>query len=129
MTKRFWLSIAALAIAAAAVAYYQFGEVVAEAPVINRFESTSAGTITSDVASNVTSLNSNYYSALALLPGVTSDGDLADEYPGTNGSRWMEAAVFVDGVDTTYTRRGGSRLYLPQIAVSSTSLQSTSGSA
>ncbi len=103
--------------------------VVAEAPVINRFESTSAGTITSDVASNVTSVNSNYYSALALLPGVTSDGDLADEYPGTNGSRWMEAAVFVDGVDTTYTRRGGSRLYLPQIAVSSTSLQSTSGSA
>lgn len=103
--------------------------VVAEAPVINRFESTSAGTITSDVAENVTSINSNYYSALALLPGVTSDGDLADEYPGTNGSRWMEAAVFVDGVDTTYTRRGGSRLYLPQIAVSSTSLQSTSGSA
>ena len=103
--------------------------VVAEAPVINRFESTSAGTITSDVASNVTSVNSNYYSALALLPGVTSDGDLADEYPGSNGSRWMEAAVFVDGVDTTYTRRGGSRLYLPQIAVSSTSLQSTSGSA
>ena len=103
--------------------------VVAEAPVINRFESTSAGTITSDVASNVTSVNSNYYSALALLPGVTSDGDLADEYPGSNGSRWMEAAVFVDGVDTTYTRRGGSRLYLPQIAISSTSLQSTSGSA
>ena len=103
--------------------------VVAEAPVINRFESTSAGTITSDVAGNVTSVNSNYYSALALLPGVTSDGDLADEYPGTNGSRWMEAAVFVDGVDTTYTRRGGSRLYLPQIAISSTSLQSTSGSA
>ncbi len=101
--------------------------VTAEAPVINRFESTSAGTVTSDVATNVMSVNTNYYSSLALLPGVTSDGDLADEYPGSNGSRWMEGAVFVDGVDTTYTRRGGSRMYLPHIAVSSTTLQSTNG--
>ncbi len=103
--------------------------VTAEAPVINRFESTSAGTVTSDVATNVMSVNTNYYSSLALLPGVTSDGDLADEYPGSNGSRWMEGAVFVDGVDTTYTRRGGSRMYLPHIAVSSTTLQSTTGGA
>lgn len=103
--------------------------VTAEAPVINRFESTSAGTISSDVAANVLSVNSNYYSGLALLPGVTSDGDLADEYPGSNGSRWMEGAVFVDGVDTTYTRRGGSRMYLPHITVASTTLQSTTGGA
>lgn len=103
--------------------------VTAEAPVINRFESTSAGTVTSDVATNVMSLNTNYYSSLALLPGVTSDGDLADEYPGSNGSRWMEGAVFVDGVDTTYTRRGGSRMYLPHITVASTTLQSTTGGA
>ena len=103
--------------------------VTAEAPVINRFESTSAGTITSDVASNVLSVNTNYYSGLALLPGVTSDGDLADEYPGSNGARWMEGAVFIDGVDTTYTRRGGSRMYLPHITVASTTLQSTTGGA
>ena len=103
--------------------------VVAETPQINRFEVTSAGSVSSNVASNVVGVNSNYFANLQLMPGVTSDGDLADEYPGVNGSRWMEGAVFVDGVDTTYTRRGGSRMYLPQIAVAETSLQSTSGSA
>ena len=45
MTKRFWLSIAALAIAAAAVAYYQFGEVVAEAPVLNSAEATRGSVV------------------------------------------------------------------------------------
>ena len=103
--------------------------VTAETPLINKFEVTSAGSISSDVASNVVGVNSNYFSNLQLMPGVTSDGDLADEYPGVNGSRWQEGAVFVDGVDTTYTRRGGSRMYIPQIAVSETNLQSTSGSA
>ena len=103
--------------------------VTAETPLINKFEVTSAGAISSNVASNVVGVNSNYFSNLQLMPGVVSDGDLADEYPGVNGSRWQEGAVFVDGVDTTYTRRGGSRMFLPQVGVNETSLQSTTGSA
>ena len=103
--------------------------VTAETPVISKFEVTSAGSVSSEIASNVIGVNSDYFSNLRMMPGVTSDGDLADQYPGVNGSRWQEAAVFVDGVDTTYTRRGGSRMYLPNLAVAETNLQSTSGSA
>ena len=45
MTKRLWLSIAALAIAAAAVAYYQFGDVAAEVPVLNSAEATRGAVV------------------------------------------------------------------------------------
>ncbi len=45
MTKRFWLSIAALALAAASVAYYQFGDVAAEAPVLNSAEATRGANV------------------------------------------------------------------------------------
>ncbi len=45
MTKRFWLSVAALAIAAAAVAYYQFGDVAAEVPVLNSAEATRGAVV------------------------------------------------------------------------------------
>ena len=45
MTKRFWLSIAALATAAAAVGYYQFGDVAAEVPVLNSAEATRGAVV------------------------------------------------------------------------------------
>ncbi len=45
MTKRFWLSVAGLAIAAGAVAYYQFGDVAAEAPVLNSAEATRGAVV------------------------------------------------------------------------------------
>ena len=45
MTKRVWLSLAALAIAAAAVWYYQFGDVAAEVPVLNSAEATRGAVV------------------------------------------------------------------------------------
>ena len=48
MTKRLWLSITALALGAAAVAYYQFGAVEAEAPTLRSAEATR-GAIVSTV--------------------------------------------------------------------------------
>ena len=45
MTRRFWLSIFALALAAAAVAYYQFGDVAAEVPVLNSAEATRGAVV------------------------------------------------------------------------------------
>lgn len=45
MTKRVWLSLAALAIAAAAVWYYQFGDVAEEVPVLNRVEATRGAVV------------------------------------------------------------------------------------
>ena len=45
MTKRFWLSTAVLVITAAAVAYYQFGDVAAEVPVLNSAEVTRGSVV------------------------------------------------------------------------------------
>lgn len=45
MTKRSLLSFAALAVAAAAAAYYQFGDVAAEAPVLNSAEATRGAVV------------------------------------------------------------------------------------
>ena len=45
MTKRFWLSIGALATAAAAAGYYQFGDVAAEVPVLNSAEATRGAVV------------------------------------------------------------------------------------
>lgn len=45
MTRRFWLSIAALAIAAAAVAYQQFADVAAKVPVLNSAEATRGAVV------------------------------------------------------------------------------------
>ena len=45
MTKRFWLSGATLAIAAAAIASYQFGNVAAEVPVLSSAEATSGAVV------------------------------------------------------------------------------------
>ena len=98
--------------------------VTSEAPVIDRFEVTSGGTIATEVAEKVTSANANYYSVVAIMPGVSQDGDLTDDQPTVNGSRFTESSVFIDGVDTTYPRRGGSRMYLPDVATTEVSLQS-----
>lgn len=45
MTKRSWLSGATPASAAAAVAYDQFGDVVAEVPVLSSAETTSGAVV------------------------------------------------------------------------------------
>jgi HlyD family secretion protein len=45
MTKRMWLSVGAVAIAAAAVAYYQFAAVEAEAPTLRSVEATRGAVV------------------------------------------------------------------------------------
>ncbi len=45
MTKRLWLSVAAMAIAAAAVAYHHFGDVAAEVAVLNSTEATCGAVV------------------------------------------------------------------------------------
>ena len=45
MTKRFWLGLTTLAIAAAVVGYYQFGDVAAEVPVLNSAAATRGAVV------------------------------------------------------------------------------------
>ncbi len=77
----------------------------------------------------VTSSNATYWSVVAVMPGVSQDGDLTDDQAVVNGSRFTESSVFIDGVDTTYARRGGSRMWLPDVSTTEVSMQSAGSSA
>lgn len=103
--------------------------VVSEAPLVDKYEVGAASTLEAEVAENVSFGKRNYQSAVMLLPGVTSDARsqaLGDHTPTVNGGLWSETAGFVDGVDTSFNRRGGSsRLFLPTTALSSVRLESS----
>ncbi len=102
--------------------------VISEAPLVDKYEVGAASTLEAAVAENVSFGKRNYQSAVMLLPGVTSDArsqGLGDHTPTVNGGLWSETAGFVDGVDTSFNRRGGSsRLFLPTTALSSVRLES-----
>ncbi len=102
--------------------------VISEAPLVDKYEVGAASTLEAEVAENLSFGKRNYQSAVMLLPGVTSDARsqaLGDHTPTVNGGLWSETAGFVDGVDTSFNRRGGSsRLFLPTTALSSVRLES-----
>lgn len=102
--------------------------VISEAPLVDKYEVGAASTLEAEVAENLNFGKRNYQSAVMLLPGVTSDARsqaLGDHTPTVNGGLWSETAGFVDGVDTSFNRRGGSsRLFLPTTALSSVRLES-----
>ncbi len=102
--------------------------VISEAPLVDKYEVGAASTLEAEVAENLSFGKRNYQSAVMLLPGVTSDARsqaLGDHTPTVNGGLWSETAGFVDGVDTSFNRRGGSsRLFLPTTALASVRLES-----
>ena len=102
--------------------------VISEAPLVDKYEVGAASTLEAEVAEHLSFSKRNYQSAVMLLPGVTSDARsqaLGDHTPTVNGGLWSETAGFVDGVDTSFNRRGGSsRLFLPTTALASVRLES-----
>jgi hypothetical protein len=96
--------------------------VVSEAPLVNKFDVGTTATVEAEVAGELSFQTRNFQSATTLLPGVVHNADsqrLGDNRPALNGSEWQENAAFIDGVDTSNTRRGGSsRMFLPTTALS-----------
>ena len=102
--------------------------VVAEAPLIDRFEVVAGATIPAGTADEISASNRTFYGAIDVLPGVTHDQESAyldDTRPTVNGSLWQESSVYVDGVDTTYSMRGGgTRVIFPTTALAEMSVRS-----
>ena len=93
--------------------------VASEAPIVDKFDVTAGATISSSVGAQAAGTTRTYYGLINMLPGVTSDADnsnLAGMRPSSNGSHFADQAVYVDGVDTTFSRFGGSRVILPTVA-------------
>ena len=80
--------------------------VTSEAPMVDKFDVSTGGTVQAETVGEVAAVFRGIYGAINALPGVTNDQeslDLSSSRPSFNGSSWIESAVFVDGVDTTFT--------------------------
>ena len=95
--------------------------VTSEAPMVSKFEVATTATLEAEVADNLSFNSRNYQSVTYMMPGVVQNSNsqsLGDHRPGINGGQWQENAAFIDGVDTSNTRRGGSsRIFLPTTAL------------
>ena len=104
--------------------------VLSDAPLVSRYEIGATSSLESDVAENLPFRSRMYASTVRMLPGVISiagTGAVPDEdmAPAMNGGTISETAGFIEGVDTSITRRGGElRFPIPISAVSETRIES-----
>ncbi len=101
--------------------------VTSEAPLVDKFNISAGQTMQSEVGVEVTGENRTYYGIINFMPGVTNDDenmDLSSSRPNINGSTWADSNVYIDGVDTTFSRYGGSRVFLPSAATTEVTLES-----
>ena len=100
--------------------------VTSEAPMVDKFNVTAGATLTSDIGAEAAGTTRTYYGVINMLPGVTSDADsrdISEMRPSVNGGHSMDQAVYIDGVDTTFSRGGGSRVILPTTATTEVTME------
>jgi hypothetical protein len=107
--------------------------VTGETPLVNKYDATAGGSISTEELSAVPTTARNYIQALDFLPGVVNDANSMrfDGFqPGMEGSRGARAAYYIDGVDVTFSRLGGaSRLQIPLSALAGTKIESSGADA
>jgi hypothetical protein len=106
--------------------------VTSEAPMVDKFNVTAGATLTAEVGGQAAGVNRTYYGVVNLLPGVSADPENAaiqGMRPSVNGGHFADSGVFIDGVDTTFARFGGSRLILPTSATTEVTMEAGGSSA
>lgn len=103
--------------------------VTAEVPLVDRYDTTSGGRLSQEALENVIGSSRIYKSWLAQLPGAIDDresqryGGFQPTIEGIEGTRQM---YFVDGVDVSFSRWGGSTmLQVPATATQELKLEAT----
>ena len=98
--------------------------VTSEAPLISKYETGSTSTISAEVAADVTYGSRLYISSLTQLPGVVIRQN-ATAMVSMNGGISSETGAFIEGVDTSMSRRGGEpRMLIPGTAITETTVES-----
>ena len=101
--------------------------VVAEAPLVDKFKVVAGATVKGEIAGEISAVNRSFYGVIDVLPGVTHDDESlyqGSSRPSVNGSLWQEQSVYIDGVDATYSMRGGgTRVFFPTVALEEASLE------
>ncbi|MEM1248475.1 MAG: TonB-dependent receptor [Acidobacteriota bacterium] len=106
--------------------------VTSEAPMVDKFNVTAGSTIQAEVGEQTAGTTRTYYGVINALPGVTADAendDIQQTRPSVNGTHFADQAVYIDGVDTTFAKFGGSRVFLPTTAVTEVSMEAGGSSA
>ncbi len=106
--------------------------VTSEAPMVDKYNVTAGQSVTSEVGAEAAGTTRTYYGVINMLPGVTSDADnrdIQEMRPSVNGSHFADQGVYIDGVDTTFARLGGSRVILPTTATSEVTMEAGGASA
>jgi hypothetical protein len=107
--------------------------VTSEAPLVNKYETSAEARLESEVSENLSFISRNVQSSLEVLPGVVHSATSraqAGIQASINGGQWQENAGFVDGVDTSFPRRGGgSRIFLPVTSLTETTIETAGFSA
>jgi hypothetical protein len=100
--------------------------VTSEAPMVDKFNVTAGATLTAEVGEQAAGTTRSYYGVINMLPGVTSDADnrdIQEMRPSVNGAHFADQSVYIDGVDTTFSRLGGSRVILPTTATTEVTME------
>ncbi|REJ85860.1 MAG: hypothetical protein DWQ36_15675 [Acidobacteria bacterium] len=106
--------------------------VTSEAPMVDKFNVTAGATVTSEIGEQTAGSTRTYYGVINTLPGVTNDADNQDiqqTRPSVNGAHWADNNVFIDGVDTSFARFGGSRVFIPTTATTEVTMEAGGSSA
>ena len=106
--------------------------VTGETPMVDKFNVTAGSTVTSEIGEQTAGTTRTYYGVINALPGVTSDArndDIQQTRPTVNGTHFADQGVYIDGVDTTFAKFGGSRVFLPTTAVTEVSMEAGGSSA
>jgi hypothetical protein len=104
-------------------------DVISRTPLVSRYDVGATASLESEIAENLAFQTRLYSSTVRMMPGVITfpgTGAVPDEdmAPAMNGGAVSETAAFVEGVDTSITRRYGElRFAIPTSAVSETRIE------
>jgi hypothetical protein len=103
--------------------------VVAETPLVNRYDVTAGGTVTNQEVAAMVAEGRNFTQVVSFMPGVTNNFQSQRYYnfqPEVEGTGAGRSAFYLDGVDVSFARVGGaSRLQFPSFALQEIKLESS----
>ena len=106
--------------------------VTSEAPMVDKYNVTAGTTVAAEIGVQTAGTTRTYYGLINTLPGVASDpenDDIQQTRPSVNGTHFADNSVFIDGVDTTFAKFGGSRVFLPTTAITEVTMEAGGSSA
>jgi len=106
--------------------------VTGETPMVDKFNVTAGTTVAGEIGEQIGGVTRTYYGIINALPGVTADAqndDIQQTRPSVNGAHFADQGVFIDGVDTTFAKFGGSRVRVPTTALTEVSMEAGGSSA